>query len=95
MKNNRRNRYTSEEKARREATERGPRRPMPVNPVPKRGPRTPEEVCASKRRFLTAESAQEIIEATNRACYEDGPHFEIRPYRCPVCQLWHLATVRK
>lgn len=45
--------------------------------------------CAEKLAFDTAKEARAVAVTS---AYHHGDNPGVRPYRCPHCHLWHLAT---
>ncbi len=50
--------------------------------------RARRRICESKQRFRTEEDALDVL-----VCIPDGN--ELRAYRCPICNKWHLGHEMK
>ena len=50
------------------------------------------KTCARKRDYSTEEEAMRV--AVYRLTCKDRPE-SLQPYRCPVCNFWHLTRTKQ
>lgn len=52
----------------------------------------PSKMCLNKESYNTRQEASNVIEYINRQEIEEGYYLDLKVYKCPLCQKYHLGS---